>query len=33
MLKICMYPEHRQLDFPILPAQEEHRDLRRTHCL
>ena len=25
MLKICMYPEHRQLDFPILPAQEEHR--------
>jgi glucokinase len=25
MLKICMYPEHRRSDFPILPAQEEHR--------
>jgi predicted NBD/HSP70 family sugar kinase len=25
MLKICMYPEHRRPDFPILPAQEEHR--------
>jgi len=25
MLKICMYPKHRQPNFPILPAQEEHR--------
>jgi hypothetical protein len=25
MVKIYMYPEHRRRDFPILPAQEEHR--------
>jgi predicted NBD/HSP70 family sugar kinase len=25
MQKICIYPEHRQPTFPILPAQEEHR--------
>ena len=25
--RICMYPEHRRPDFPILPAQEEHRAL------
>jgi hypothetical protein len=25
MQRICMYPEHRRADFPILPAQEEHR--------
>jgi glucokinase len=25
LLMICMYPEHRRSDFPILPAQEEHR--------
>jgi hypothetical protein len=23
--RICMYPEHRRPDFPILPAAEKHR--------
>src|SRR6185437_615733 len=25
MQRICMYPEHRRSDFPIIAAQEEHR--------
>ena len=27
MRRICMYPQHRRPDFPILPALEEHRAL------
>jgi hypothetical protein len=25
MQRICMYPEHRRPDFPIVRAEEEHR--------
>ena len=25
MYRICIYPEHRRPDFPILPAEVEHR--------